>query len=122
MEPVNLNQILETAILAVLTPTIPLLLAWLKKWIDAKLGQEQQATILAIARLAVLATEQAGLGGPEAKNHATRLAQSALAAQKIKVDGNDLSMVIEGLVMDEFNRYRQLPPPSDRAATAQPAR
>lgn len=102
----DITTLLQIVITLIIAPFIPILATQLKKWLDANLTAKQQQAIVDAARLAVLAVEQAGLRGDEAKEHAVRLADAQLAAQGLSVDWDRLGTVIEALVMDEFNKSR----------------
>ena len=106
METTDIIKLLEIVILVIIAPFIPIIANKVKIWLDAKTSAEQRAGLLETVRLAVLATEQSGLNGVEARQHAIKLAQDALAAQGVVVDGNRLALVIEATVMDEFNKFK----------------
>jgi hypothetical protein len=106
MQTIDITTLLQIIITLVIAPFIPILATQLKRWLDANLSAKQQAAIIDAARLAVLAVEQAGLGGEAAKEQAVALADAQLRAQGIAVNWERLSPVIEALVMDEFNRFR----------------
>jgi hypothetical protein len=115
--PVDITTLLQIIITAIIAPFIPIVATQLKRWLDANISAKQQAAIFEAARVAVLATEQAGLGGVDAKEHAVRLADAQLAAMNITVDWERLEAVIEAQVMDQFNfdRARHLPEPAPDA-------
>ena len=104
--PADITKLLEVIILVIVAPFVPLLAARAKAWLDAALTREQQASIWEAARVAVLAAEQAGLSGADAKSKALAYANAQLEAQGISVDFERLGVVIEALVMDEFNRWK----------------
>ena len=111
METTDITSLIEIIITLVIAPFIPIAVWQLKRWIDANTTKEQQAALIEAARLAVLAVEQAGLSGNDAKEQAVRLADAQLAAQGLSVDWDRLATVIEAQVMDEFNRHRFLAKP-----------
>jgi hypothetical protein len=102
----DITKLVEIIILVIIAPFVPLIAARVKAWLDVQLSREQQAAIWEAVKLAVLAAEQAGLSGVDAKRTALRYAEAQLAAQGISVDFERLGVVIEAVVMDEFNRYK----------------
>lgn len=102
----DITPLLELIISLIVAPFIPIAVYQLKRWIDANTSKEQQAAVIETVRLAVLAAEQMGLSGDEAKLTAVRYAEAQLAAQGISADFERLSVLVEALVMDEFNRWK----------------
>lgn len=106
MELTDLTKIIEIVILVIVAPLMTIAVAQLKRWIDANVTREQQAQIDAAVRAGVLAAEQMGLSGDEAKARALAIAEHQLARLGIMADLPYLSDLIEAVVMDEFNRWQ----------------
>lgn len=115
----DITKLIETIVLVIIAPFVPLAVLQLKRWMDAHVSDQQQQTIYMAVRTAVLAAEQMGLSGVEAKKKAIEIADYFLAANNMTADLDYLGDLIEAEVFDQFNRglvgFRlpQLPEASD---------
>jgi hypothetical protein len=103
MGEIDITKVLETVIMVIIAPLMPVVVLKLRQWVNANVSQVQQSQIQAAVRMAVLAAEQVGLSGDEARSQAIMMAQSALDHYKIKVEFGLLVSMIEAEVLNEFN-------------------
>ena len=99
----DITSILEVIVLVIIAPLLPLVVAKAKQWVDANVSERRLVIIQEAARIGVLATEQMGLNGEEAKENAIKLAQAVLATYGLTVDLERLVAMIEATVMSELN-------------------
>jgi hypothetical protein len=86
--------------------------AWLfslakKAWLDFKAKRAGSASVLEeVAKLAVLAAEQANIAGmiEDKKEYALDIAEKRLSEYGLKVDLDMISAAIEAAVMEQFNK------------------
>jgi len=99
----DLTPILQTIIMVIIAPLMPIVALKLRQWVDANVSLVQRHQIEAAVRMAVLATEQLGLSGAEAKTMAIKMAQETLDHYRITVNVAVLAALIEAEVLSEFN-------------------
>ncbi len=102
------TDILTMIIQSIIIPLLILGAREVRKWIDANLNEKQQDLMILMVRTAVLATEQIGLSGAEAKKLAIDMAETELTKQGIIIDANRLGNMIEAALYDEINRFKSL--------------
>lgn len=104
MQPVDLTKVIEIIILVVVAPFIPILALQAKRWLDSQISLAEQRQILDAVRTAVLAAEQLGYSGAEAKAWAIESAELSLAQIGVVVDVRHLADLIEAQVYQQFNQ------------------
>lgn len=115
----DITKLIETIVLVIIAPFVPLAVLQLKRWMDVHVSDQQQQIIYLAVRTAVLAAEQMGLSGVEAKKKAIEIADHTLAANGLAANLDYLADLIEAEVFDQFNRglvglrLPQLPEASD---------
>lgn len=103
MELKDITLLLQVIILIIIAPLMPIVVVKVRQWINANVSQVQQQQIEAAVRTGVLAAEQLGLSGQEAKNRAVMIAKAMLKQYGLTVDFDVLSDLIEAEVMNQFN-------------------
>lgn len=104
MQSIDLTQLVQIIILVIIAPFIPILAMQLKRWLDSQMSLAQQKQILDAVRVAVLAAEQLGYSGAEAKQWAIDSAERSLLTIGVTVDGEALADLIEAEVYRQFNQ------------------
>ena len=100
------GQFVVNILLALVTVLVPLIGAAVRNLVAANKDDARFQTLMSVARVAVLAAEQAGLAGrvSDKKDAAIEYAEAMLADRGMKVDLDALSAAIESAVADELNR------------------
>jgi GMP synthase PP-ATPase subunit len=113
----DITSILEVIILAMMAVSVPMLVQQARAFAQARLSEQQRHLLSWAVRSAVLAVEQAGLGGDEARKEAISIAVRILQRNGLQADMNYLADLIEAEVYDQFNRFRDEIPRSQRDYT-----
>lgn len=103
MELKDITPLLQVIILVIVAPLMPVIVVKLRQWVNANVSQVQQQQIEAAVRVGVLAAEQMGLSGQEAKERAVFMAEGLLEQYGLTVDFEVLADLIEAEVMSQFN-------------------
>jgi len=99
----------------VLPPLMAVIAGYVIKWVKSKIAAAEavlDSNTLDIIKKAissaVLAAEQVGLADVllDKKEYAINAAQQSLAGWGLAIDLDELDVLIEAAVMEEFNRYR----------------
>ncbi len=106
----EITAILEIVVLVVVAVAVPMLVQQARAFTQARLSDQQRHLLSWAVRSAVLAVEQAGLGGDEARREAIAIASRILQRNGFRADMNYLADLIEAEVYDQFNRFRDEPP------------
>lgn len=106
--PTDITEILKLVITVIVAPLIPILAIQIKAWINANIDRQRLAILMDTAQAAVLAAEQLGLSGVDAKLHAIKFTESILKAQGVTADLDLISNMIEAAVMKEFNTLKAI--------------
>ena len=100
------GQFIANVLLALVALVVPLVGNAVRGFINSKKDDTRFKTIVSIAKTAVLAAEQMGLGGliEDKKAAAIQMAQTMLNDRGIQVDVSALDAAIEAAVAAELNR------------------
>jgi hypothetical protein len=99
----------------VLPPLVAVIVGFVIKWVKSKIAAAEAVLdsntldiIKKAVSSAVLAAEQVGLADAllDKKDYAINAAQQSLAGWGLAIDIDELDVLIEAAVMEEFNRYR----------------
>lgn len=122
--PYDLLQALLETVIKVVVPVLALYaVSLLKKQgeeVEAKIGSQNWTLIKEVVKSAVLTAEQLGVKKiiSDKKAYALEAAQAALDEYGIVLDAKVLSDLIEGAVMEEFNRFKEFSAPLSPPASA----
>lgn len=99
------GQFVVNVLLALVAVLVPLIGTAVRGFVNSQKANTNFQTLANIARMAVLAAEQAGLAGvvTDKKASAIAAAQAMLADRGLKVDLTALDAAIEAAVASEFN-------------------
>lgn len=100
------GQFVVNILITLVTIFVPLIGAAVRNLVTANKDDKRFQTLMAVASMAVMAAEQAGLAGlvSDKKAAAIDFAEALLADRGMTVDLNALDAAIEAAVADELNR------------------
>lgn len=103
MDAKDITPIIQTVILVIIAPLMPVVVFYLRRWVNNAVSQADQRRIATAVRAAVLAAEQMGFSGDQAKNYVVAVVSDHLKQYGLSLDFGMLEALIEAEVLRQFN-------------------